>query len=198
MSNTETRHTPGTILSRKDYQYLYHLTAASTPLQEDCGALCGRACCQPGKNNDLGIYLFPGEEILFNQKESWLIWETQDPIEQLFPTSWPTPVYFVRCTGSCPREARPLACRFYPLAPHLQRDGSLHLIYETLDTPYVCPLITKDLPLQNKFIQTVTTAWQVMLQDPRIRDFVEEESRYREVQAMPLRVIDMDQIIIVQ
>ena len=198
MSNTETRHTPGTILSRKDYQYLYHLTAASTPLQEDCGALCGRACCQPGKNNDLGIYLFPGEEILFNQKESWLIWETQDPIEQLFPTSWPTPVYFVRCTSSCPRDSRPLACRFYPLAPHLQRDGSLHLIYETLDTPYVCPLITKDLPLQNKFIQTVTTAWQVMLQDPRIRDFVEEESRYREVQAMPLRVIDMDQIIIVQ
>ncbi len=188
--NAKTRNTPGTILTPKDYQYLYYLTVEPTPLQEDCGALCGRVCCQPGRDNDLGIYLFPGEEVMFNRRESWLIWEAQDPVEQLFPASWPTPVYFVRCTGSCPRKARPLACRFFPLTPHLQRDGNLWLIYETLDTPYGCPLITDNLPLQNTFIKTVAAAWLIMLKDTRIRDFVEEESRYREVQALPLHIIE--------
>ncbi len=179
------------LLTAKDYQYIYSFTSEPTPLQYDCGTLCGRACCQPGRNNDLGVYLFPGEEVMFNRKENWLIWEAQNPAEQLFPASWPTPVYFIRCTDLCPREARPLACRFFPLAPHLQQDNRLLFIYETLDLPYRCPLINEDLPLQNKFIRTVAAAWQVMLQDSRIRNFVEEESRYRETQAMPLRVIDI-------
>ncbi len=179
------------ILTPKGYQYIYRLTAEPTPLQDDCGTLCGSVCCQPGRDNDLGVYLFPGEEVMFSRRENWLIWEAQDPTEQLFPASWPTPVYFVRCTSLCPREARPLACRFFPLAPHLQRDGSLLFIYETLDLPYYCPLITSNLPLLDKFIKTVAAAWQVMLKDPRIRDFVEEESRYREALETPLRVIEM-------
>lgn len=126
---------------------------------------------------------------MFTRRESWLIWEAQDPAEQLFPASWPNPVYFVRCTRSCPREKRPLACRFFPLAPHLQQNGDLLIIYETLDLPYSCPLITQNLPLQKTFIQTVATAWQVMLKDSRIRDFVEEESRYHEARGIPLRVL---------
>ncbi|WP_347488596.1 hypothetical protein [Desulfoscipio sp. XC116] len=178
------------ILTPKDYQHLYRLTADPTPLKENCGTLCGSVCCQPGRDNDLGIYLFPGEEVMFNRRENWLIWEAQDPAEQLFPASWPDPVYFVRCTRPCPREARPLACRFFPLAPHLQQDGSLLIIYETLELPYSCPLITSDLPLQRDFIETITKAWRIMLKDSRIRDFVEEESRYRLAQRMPLQIIE--------
>jgi len=188
--SAKTNHLPSTILTANDYAYLYHLTAGPTPLKKDCGTICGSVCCRPGRDNELGIYLFPGEEVMFDRQESWLIWESQDPAEQLFPASWPNPVYFVRCSSLCPREARPLACRFFPLAPQLQRDGKLLIIYETLDLPYCCPLMTEDLPMQNKFVQTVAAAWQLMLKDPRIRDFVEEESRYRETQALPLRVIE--------
>lgn len=177
------------MLTLDDYQKLYEMTAEPTPLHKDCGTLCSSVCCQPGRNNELGIYLFPGEEAMYTRKEEWLEWEAQDPIEQFFPTSWPTPVYFIRCTSPCPRDARPLACRFFPLTPHLQRDGNLLLIYETLELPYECPLITGDTPLQEKFIRTTRLAWEMLLRDHRIYDLVEEDSRYREEKKLPLRVI---------
>jgi hypothetical protein len=178
------------MLTLDDYQKLYSLTAGVTPLPEDCGMLCGSICCRPGRHNELGIYLFPGEEDMFTRRESWLEWEEQDPVEQCFPASWPAPVYFVRCTAPCPRESRPLACRFFPLAPHLQRDGTLLLIYETLDLPYTCPLIAGGVPLQEKFIHATRLAWQIMLGDGRIRDLVKEDSRYREEKKLPLRVVE--------
>lgn len=189
MSNPKNSKTSNALLTPEDYHYLYRITAEPTPLRKNCGTLCGSVCCQPGPHNELGIYLFPGEEVMFTRRENWLIWEAQDPAEQLFPTSWPNPVYFVRCMGPCPREARPLACRFFPLTPHLQPDGRLLLIYETLELPYQCPLIVTGQPLQKKFIQTVNTAWLLMLKDQRIRDFVEEESRDREARGIPLQVL---------
>jgi hypothetical protein len=177
------------MLTPKDYQYLYRITAGPTPLPGDCGTLCGSVCCRPGKHDELGIYLFPGEQAMFTRRENWLQWEEHDPAEHFFPASWPKPVYFVRCTRPCPREARPLACRFFPLAPHLQRDGTMLLIYETMDLPYSCPLITQNKPLQKEFVAAVNAAWQIMLRDRRIRDLVEEDSRYREEQNLPLRIV---------
>ena len=38
------------------------LIGERTPLQSDCGKLCGAACCQPGEDRQGGMYLFPGEE----------------------------------------------------------------------------------------------------------------------------------------
>lgn len=175
-------------LTKADYQHLYRITSLVTPLDRDCGTLCGRACCKPGQRDELGIYLFPGEECMFTRQENWLLWEEQDPREYEFPASWPHPVYFIRCTGPCPRRVRPLACRFFPLAPHLQQDGSLLLIYETLQLPYSCPLIHQTLPLQRDFITTTGAAWDILLRDHRIRDLVEEDSRDREQQGFPLRL----------
>ncbi|MCL2336551.1 MAG: hypothetical protein FWC60_03920 [Firmicutes bacterium] len=169
-----------------DYQFLYRLTAAPTPLKSNCGDLCGSICCQPGKQDNLGAYLFPGEEIMFTRSEDWLLWEEQDPADYDFPLSWPKPVYFVRCNGACPRDMRPLACRFFPLAPHLHRDGRLQLLYETMELPYQCPLITAHYTLEAKFIHTVQQAWQLMLTDRRIRDLVEEDSRRREEDGLPV------------
>ena len=177
------------MLSAPDYQYLYQITAKFTPLAEDCGILCGKTCCSPGKNNELGMYLFPGEEVMYTRRENWLLWEEQDPTEQLFPASWPNPVYFVRCTGPCPREKRPLACRFFPLTPHLQLNGELLMIYETLDLPYKCPLITQSRPLQQNFISMVTEAWRIMLKDPQIYELVLEDSRYREENNFPVQIV---------
>lgn len=168
------------------YTHLYNITAHPTPLKTNCGELCGRACCRPGRHGELGIYLFPGEETMYTGREDWLTWEEHDPVEHDFPASWPVPVYFVRCNGACPRNMRPLACRFFPLAPHLHRDGTLRLIYETLSLPYRCPLITGVVPLEPEFVSTVKTAWEIMLRDRRIRNLVEEDSRQREADGLPV------------
>ncbi|WP_031515039.1 hypothetical protein [Desulfofalx alkaliphila] len=163
-----------------DYKELYKITREVTPLQEDCGLLCGGICCRPDKDNTIGMYLFPGEEVMFTGDEDWLVWEHFHPEEDDFPPSWSYPVYFIKCTRSCPREKRPLSCRFFPLAPHLLSDNTLLLIHETVQLPYRCPLITKRIPLREDFIQVVAYCWQQLLKDGRIRDLVKMDSQDRE------------------
>lgn len=163
-----------------DYPKLYELTGRVTPLERDCGELCGGVCCRGDRESSLGMYLFPGEEAMFTGREAWLHWERRDAREDGFPPSWRQKVHFLRCSGRCPREQRPLSCRFFPLAPHLLGDGTLLLIHETLALPYTCPLIKEKIPLRGDFIETVARCWQELLKDSRLRDLVEKDSRDRE------------------
>ncbi|MHB8158175.1 MAG: hypothetical protein ACYDEQ_12395, partial [Desulfocucumaceae bacterium] len=100
-----------------------------------------------------------------------------------FPDNWKDPVHFLICTSPCPRDKRPLACRFFPLTPHLLTDGTLALIPETARLPYRCPLIHKKIPLREEFIEMVAAAWRELLKDPRIRRLVIEDSRERETKS---------------
>ncbi|MDD4168776.1 MAG: hypothetical protein PHD36_00675 [Desulfotomaculaceae bacterium] len=163
-----------------NYKELYDITSTLTPIYSDCGELCGKICCQPDSEDNLGVYLYPGEERMFTGKENWLQWEHRNPAEDDFPPSWGFPVHFIRCTRSCPREQRPLNCRFFPLAPHLLKDNTLLLIHETLKLPYMCPLITGRTPLRKDFAEITARCWQELLRDSRIRDLVEMDSRERE------------------
>ena len=163
-----------------DYKYLYDLTCNSTPLADDCGALCDKICCRRDKKNSLGIYLFPGEESMLSGDDDWHERELHNPSEYEFPADWENPVHFIKCKGACPRDKRPLACRFFPLAPHLLTDGTLIVTYETIHLPYRCPLIYKKIPLREDFIETVAQAWRFLLEDPRILTLVREDSRERE------------------
>lgn len=166
--------------STVDYHYLYALTATVTPLDYDCGVLCGSACCLPNRKNSLGVYLFPGEESRVGEDQDWFVREYHDPVEYDFPENWEDPVHFLKCSGACPRDRRPLACRFFPLAPHLLTDGTLLLTHETARLPYKCPLICKNITLRGDFTDTVALSWLELLKDPRIRRLVEEDSRERE------------------
>jgi hypothetical protein len=165
-----------------DYKYLYSITEKTTPLGSDCGELCGSICCRPHRKKVLGMYLFPGEEIMFSGREHWLEYEQHDPMLYDFPDNWEYPVFFIKCTAPCPRQARPLSCRLFPLAPHLLLDGTLLIVYETMKLPYRCPLITRKIPLQANFIDTVALAWQELLKDSRIYSLVAEDSRQREAE----------------
>lgn len=163
-----------------DFEHLYKLTNRVTPLDTDCGMLCGKICCRPDPGNSLGVYLFPGEEAMFRGEMPWYHLERHNPADYDFPDNWKEPVHFLKCVTPCPRDKRPLACRFFPLAPHLLRDGSLLLIHETARLPYTCPLIAGNIPLGGDFIETVATAWQILLQDPLVHRLVAEDSRERE------------------
>ncbi|MCI9598064.1 MAG: hypothetical protein HFE75_12370 [Firmicutes bacterium] len=182
-------------IRKRTYEAIYRLLDQVSPVDYDCGTLCGAICCTCGENDEtdqeLGIYLLPGEEKVLTQKENWLHW-TQERAEDFdFPESWTGKVSFVKCKTppTCPREKRPLQCRFFPLEPHLTEDGSLRLILSAATLPYACPLIIEQIALNPAFIQATYTVWTHLLQDPLIFDLVEMDSENREADDLPLRFV---------
>ena len=174
-------------IKKSTYKAIYRLLDRVSPLKTDCGKLCGAACCTCGGDGegddfDLGIYLLPGEEKIFTGKEDWLKWSRERAEDYEFPDSWKGYIYFVRCKNPphCPREFRPLQCRFFPLTPHIGEDGKLRLILSPLELPYECPLIRDKMQLEDRFIRATYTVWKHLIRDPLIRDLVEFDSEIRD------------------
>ena len=175
-------------IRKATYLAIYRLLDRVSPIQGDCGVLCGRACCDCGdllsdqaKDFRLGMYLLPGEEKLFTKKEDWLTWNADSVEDYDFPASWSGKVYFVQCHNApqCVRKLRPIQCRTFPLAPHITEDGVFHLIWNTDDLPYACPLVKEKTPLNGGFIRATYTVWKRLMQDPLIFDLVKLDSGYR-------------------
>jgi hypothetical protein len=124
------------------------------------------------------MYLLPGEEVMFDRTEDWLIWQEHHTEKYEFCPSWRDPVYFVCCRGVCPRDRRPFACRTFPVSPYLSPEGTLELRLEGAAIP-VCPLVQAgDINfLDRRFLTRAKLAWEELIKDPLIRDHVEWESR---------------------
>lgn len=175
-------------ISKRKWQAIYRLLNRVSPIDGDCGRLCGAACCtcedsvNDGSGDELGIYLYPGEEKIHSRKEDWLDWTVEDAEDYDFPDSWIGKIYFVKCKTPpiCPRNMRPLQCRTYPLAPYLSEDGVLELVYNDEELPYSCPLIDDAIPLNDDFVKATLTVWTHLVRDPYIRDLVEADSRLRD------------------
>ena len=153
-------------------------------LDYDCGKLCGAACCTAGGNygdENMGIYLMPGEEELLKDEE-WLDIMESDASEHDLPESWTGKVYFAKCKTPpiCPREKRPVQCRTFPLAPHIAEDGELTMVYNDLELPYECPLIEEEIPLEDEFVETLLDAWFELMEDQLVYDLVKMDSEARE------------------
>lgn len=176
-------------IKKKTYKAIYRLLDRVSPIKEDCGKLCNAACCNCGGDSrdedgldfDLGIYLLPGEEKLFTMKEEWLKWSIEYAEDYDFPDSWFGKIYFVRCKTPpiCPREFRPLQCRFFPLTPHFSDTGKLQMILSTSELPYSCPLIGEKMKLTDEFMEATYTVWKHLIKDPLIYDLVEMDSTDR-------------------
>lgn len=186
-------------IKKKTYKAIYRLLDRVSPIDGDCGKLCNAACCtcggdsqdEDGLDYDLGIYLLPGEEKLFTQKEEWLKWSVEYAEDYDFPDSWFGKIYFVRCKTPpiCPRESRPLQCRFFPLAPHWSDEGKLQLILCTSELPYSCPLIAEKMELTPKFKKATYTVWNRLIKDPLIFDLVKMDSKDRKNMNIKYEVI---------
>ena len=164
---------------------IYRFLDKVSPLDQDCGQLCGAACCTCGSQtdsrdlcdeDDFGIYLLPGEDKVFDRKE-----EKNRAEDYEFPDSWHGTIYFLHCKTApcCPREKRPLQCRFFPLAPHLDEEDVLHIVYQDEELPYDCPLISQKIPLNEDFIHATYTVWKHLIQDPLLYDLVVLDSDFR-------------------
>ncbi|MEG0829196.1 MAG: hypothetical protein RSD88_01050 [Anaerovoracaceae bacterium] len=171
------------IIRKTTYEAIYRLLDKVSPIKEDCGKLCNAACCSCGADEDpndfqLGIYLLPGEEKIFNQTDEWITWNKEPAQNYDFPKSWTGNVYFIRCKTPpiCPRDRRPLQCRFFPLSPHLTENGVLQLIIFPGELPYSCPLIKDKMTLNADFIQANYTVWKRLIKDPLIYDLVKMDS----------------------
>ncbi|NLD20290.1 MAG: hypothetical protein GX663_08630 [Clostridiales bacterium] len=154
-----------------------------SPVHFDCGSLCGAACCTctSEEKDSMGIYLLPGEEKLFTRKESWLGWNSLDAEEYEFPDSWHGKVFFLDCKAKalCPRNRRPIQCRTFPLAPHIDEKGALVLIYQKGPLPYSCPLVSRRMKLNNDFVKATYTVWKHLIREPLIYDLIKMDSTYR-------------------
>ncbi len=160
-----------------DWNWIYKLLNDITPLPVDCGRLCGSACCREWEKG-VGMYLLPGEEIMFERGEQWLIWEERFTGDDHFYPGRQETLNFVRCHGTCPRNKRPFACRTFPVSPYLTSRGELQLRLEE-SAVLICPLVKSgDIQLlDRRFMVRVRLAWEELLRDPLIRDGVERESR---------------------
>ncbi len=171
----------------RTWKAVYRLLDRVSPVEFDCGTICGAVCCGRPED-DMGIYLLPGEEKIHSKKETWLSWSEQRAEDYEFPDSWKGKVYYVKCLHppTCPRELRPLQCRTFPLLPHLTEDGELFLIYNDMELPYCCPLIEEEIELEPRFVQATQTVWEHLVRDPLIRDLVRMDSAARERSAEEL------------
>lgn len=186
------------VVDERTYRAIYRLLDRVSPLDYNCGKLCGAACCgkpcdwynpeaasDTAEEKDYGLYLFPGEEAIHIKEgvrdEVNYSWDVQQASDYDFPENWEGDIYFLSCRGPehCSRKARPIQCRTFPLTPHLDENGELTLIYEDADVPYACPLIDDEIPLNDDFVQATFTVWKHLIRDRRIYDLVKSDSELR-------------------
>ena len=120
-----------------DYSYLYRKLNRRTPLKTDCGIICGGACCKSEDGeNEMGMYLFPGEEKMFSGKNFRIDGSDfsygEEKAKILF------------CDGECERREHPLSCRIFPLFPYINKFGELKVIIDKRGIS-VCPLYAGEI-----------------------------------------------------
>ncbi len=153
------------------YSKVYRLLERVTPLETDCGSLCNKACCDGGEE-DLGMYLFPGEELILTQASYFNIEPTDIPLGN------GNYVLLANCGGQCDRRFRPLSCRIFPLTPYLTYQQTLTLDLD-IRAVGICPLVSgkKAPPLCPDFVHSVRKAIRLLSKDPEILCFIEKLSR---------------------
>ena len=144
-----------------------------TPMKNDCGLLCGAACCRPDEDGQGGVYLFPGEEALLGSCEWGRIEDSA-----FSPT--------LMCDGPCRREARPLGCRIFPLTPARARSGAWSVRMDARARA-MCLLTASGLSgLDPAFVRAARDAMRIVAQDPEGDAFLEKWAALEEEYRKPL------------
>ena len=125
----------------------YSVLGKVTPLEFDCGKLCGGKCC--GGDENTGMILFPGEEKLI------------DPNMTIKAAEDGTLVAI--CDGTCDRRRRPLSCRIYPLFPIIREENGYDNIEVDFDIRSDCPLTAGELKISRRFCKAVRRVGKYLL-----------------------------------
>ena len=156
-----------TVDRKKFYSKLYKMLESVTPLNVDCGQLCDGACCAV-TDEVTGMYLFPGEEVMYNPMPSW------GEIHEIdFTYDGGKYIDLFTCSGKCDRKLRPLSCRIFPLIPYAKRDGKLEILMDVRGRG-MCPLATAMYKedLSSEFVRKVTDAMKLCMAVRETREFI--------------------------
>ena len=127
-----------------------------TPMNRDCGEICGAACCQCDEDGQGGVFLFPGEEALVDSAARQIDSETE--------LNGPTRLFL--CDGRCDRSKRPLGCMIFPLTPTVDEAGRVDVRFDVRARP-LCPLLRDGVRgLRFEFTDAVREALSLIAQDP--------------------------------
>lgn len=141
-------------------QQARELLRSRTPLETDCGLLCGGACCQTDEDGQGGVLLFPGEEPLYSRIPWGKLLKTDQGLVLI-------------CDGPCDRDLRPLGCRIFPLTPRRGRNGSLGVRIDRRAFA-MCPLAGSGTRgLDPRFVEAVLQALRLIDSDPEGRLFLD-------------------------
>ena len=181
-------------IKKEMIEKIYEKLNQVSPLDYDCGKLCGQTCCvyddEDYSNEDLIIYLIPGEESMYESSETFEL-KHFDIKEINYPYSWKEGVYTVKCLNppNCEREIRPIQCRTFPLIPHIDKNNHFYLIFDESQYPYECPLIKENIDLNEDFIYETYKIWRLLLKNKLIYDLVDMDSRKRENSKKKYKII---------
>ena len=102
--------------------------------------------------------LFPGEAVLLTGLPGFTLLPDENGV-------------LLVCEGRCDRRNRPLACRFFPLFPHLDAQGRIRAVYDPRAWR-VCPLVRehRHVPLQPAFVRGVRHVGRLLTEDPACRE----------------------------
>ena len=164
---------------KKEIEEIYERLEKVTPVDFDCGSLCGEA-----------LYLLPGEELMYEESDSFdLYYFDRDEIE--YPPSWDDVVYLVKCRNppKCDRSIRPIQCRTFPLVPHIDENGEFHLILDETEFPYECPIASQHMKFNDDFLTVTFDVWKKLISNPLVYDFVEMDSRLRDERTRDYEIV---------
>ena len=145
-----------------------------TPMLNDCGALCGAACCGTDEDGQGGVHLFPGEAARLKRCE-W--------VDRVVPGSF-APIML--CNGTCERALRPLGCRIFPLTPVRGKNGKWTVRLDARARA-MCPLVQSGIGgLDPEFTRAVRSALRIIAEDPEGEAFLEKWYQLEEEYRKPL------------
>lgn len=148
------------------YKSIYKFYDSTTPLFVDCGKLCNGACCESSDEEETGMYLFPGEEVLFKNNPDFKIIRSEFQYREKYTN-------ILICKGTCDRDFRPLSCRIFPIIPYIKK-GKFELIFDPR-AKSVCPLVelTDFSQLDPNFIKKTESVIRLLMKFSEPRQFLE-------------------------
>lgn len=179
---------------KKSIEKIYQRLNKVTPVDFDCGKLCGEVCCvydsEEYPNDDLALFLLPGEELMYEGSKEFELYYI-DAKELDFPHSWKGEVALVKCLNPprCDRSIRPIQCRTFPLVPHISKNGEFHLVLDDSEFPYKCPIIEEHIQFRTDFLIETYDIWKILIQNPLVYDFVDMDSRRRENRKIDFEIV---------
>ena len=153
-----------------DYTYLYRKLNKRTPIKADCGKLCNGRCCSDEECEDMGMYLFPEEEKMFENEPGFRVEESASEVNG-------KKAKILFCNGACNRRKRPLSCRIFPLFPYITPEGDLKIIKDSRSKG-ICPLWHADeKDFSHSFKRGLYHVGKILCEDSECFDFLFELSR---------------------